>query len=442
MVNSKCLMFFLAIPALACAGVEEKTDSLDVNKKNQVNIDLQLLGQGEIRDGGLVAKNSEVQADDYANFLVQRTRMTIDYRRKSLELKVIPQYTSVWGQKNSGSFKLYEAWAQYTSKLGLFAQVGRQALSYDDERIIGPDDWAMGAAAHDVLKVGYEGRGHKAHLLLAYNQNPENVNGGTYYVDGGQPYKTMQMLWYHYDTPKTPLGLSLLMMNIGTQGGMSEATMRTEYQQLLGTHITYKPQWGNLSASYYHQMGREETGAKLDAWMAAVRGTVKPSEKYSFTAGFDYLSGDKYFAVPQTGDMGLTYHDKVRGFTELYGSHHKFYGMMDFFYISNYVNGFSPGLQNAYIGTEVTPLRKLTFAVCYHYMATATKLEDLNKTLGHDLELSADYKPMDDLRLTAGLSYMTGTETMERLKRASSDGRLLWAWVTLTFSPRILSLKW
>ena len=432
----------LILPMLVCAQEIEKKDTLSDNKKNQVNIDLQLLGQGEIRDGGLVAGNKEAQPVDHANFLVQRTRLTIDYQRKSLELTVVPQYTSVWGQKNDGALELHEAWAKYTNRLGLFAQIGRQALSYDDERIIGPDDWAMGAASHDVLKLGYEGYGHKAHLLLAYNQNPENVAGGTYYVGGGQPYKTMQMLWYHYDTPKTPLGLSLLMMNIGTQGGQSEATKRTEYQQLLGTHITYKPKWGDFSASYYHQMGREETGAKLDAWMAAVKGMVKPSDKYSFTAGFDYLSGDKYFAVPQAGSMGLTYHDKVRGFTELYGSHHKFYGMMDFFYISNYVNGFSPGLQNAYIGTEVTPFKKLTIALCYHYMATATKLEGLNKTLGHNLEFSADYTPMDDLELTAGISYMTGTETMERLKRANSDGRLLWAWVTLTFSPRILSLKW
>ena len=40
-------------------------------------------------------------------------------------------------------------------------------------------------------------------------------------------------------------------------------------------------------------------------------------------------------------------------FYSLYGSHHKFYGAMDFFYVRTFVNGFSPGLQNLYCGGKV-----------------------------------------------------------------------------------------
>lgn len=432
----------LTFPMLVGAQETEQRDTVGDGKVNRLDIDIQLVGQGEIRDGGLTSNSDGTQTDDRANFIVGRTRMTIDFQRNSLEIKVVPQHTAIWGQKNDGDFNIYEAWAKYTLPVGLFAQIGRQALSYDDERIIGSDDWAMGAVSHDVVKLGYEGHGHKAHLLLAYNQNPENVAGGTYYVDGGQPYKTMQTLWYHYDLPKTHLGLSLLFMNIGTQGGQSGGEKRTQYQRMTGTHLTYQPKWGDFSASYYRLTGKEEHGARLDAWMAAVKGTVIPSEIYNFTAGFDYLSGDKRFAVPREGMAGLTYHKKMQGFTELYGSHHKFYGMMEFFYIDTYVNGFSPGLQNAYIGTDVTPIKKLTVSAFYHYMATATKLKGIKKTLGHYLDLSACYKPKDNLQLTAGFSLMTGTETMRRLKRASSDNTLRWAWVCLTIDPRILSLRW
>jgi hypothetical protein len=37
---------------------------------------------------------------------------------------------------------------------------------------------------------------------------------------------------------------------------------------------------------------------------------------------------------------------------------------------------------------------------------------------------------------------MTGTENMQLLKRASSDGRLFWSWISLSVSPRILNYKW
>ena len=37
---------------------------------------------------------------------------------------------------------------------------------------------------------------------------------------------------------------------------------------------------------------------------------------------------------------------------------------------------------------------------------------------------------------------MTGTETMDRLKRANGDGSLRWGWFSLIVNPRIFSTKW
>ena len=68
--------------------------------------------------------------------------------------------------------------------------------------------------------------------------------------------------------------------------------------------------------------------------------------------------------------------------------------------------------------------------------------EGLKMALGHCLELSASYDITKDINLSAGFSYMKGTETMERLKRKSNKGDLRWAWITVVFSPRILNLKW
>ena len=165
-------------------------------------------------------------------------------------------------------------------------------LAYDDERIIGPNDWSMAGLSHDVLKLGYEGHGHKAHAVLAYNQNAENINGGTYYANGAQPYKTMQVGWYHYDVPKIPLGASLLFMNIGMQageeGGIGDNEAKTEWQLVYGGYLKYAPSNWQIEASYYRQAGHDEYKAKLDAWMATAKVEWKPADNWSLEAGYDY----------------------------------------------------------------------------------------------------------------------------------------------------------
>ena len=419
--------------------------------ENQLDVGLQMLGHGEMRLGGLDEKTLDgegnpIEGNDRAYFLMGRSRLSIDYKRSGLETKVTAQHSGVWGQKGQGSFNIFEAWAKLSMKNGLFGQIGRQALSYDDERIIGPNDWAMAALSHDVLRVGYEGSQHEVHLIVAYNQNAENIQGGTFYRDGAQPYKTMHTLWYHYDAPKIPLGASLLFMNIGMQGGekngIYDNVARTRYQQLIGTYVSFKPSQGSIEASYYHQLGRNEENLKIDAWMASVRGRLNITERVGAVMGYDYLSGDPYFAVPGKGQIGTTRHKVIKGFNALYGSHHKFYGMMDFFYVRTYLNGFTPGLQNLYVGGTYSPVKGLNLKATYHYMATATKLEGIDMTLGHDLDLEARYQIMKDVSLSVGFSYMQGKETMERLRRADNDNSLKWGWCSLIVSPKLFSTRW
>ncbi|MBP5507854.1 MAG: hypothetical protein J6Y23_08445, partial [Prevotella sp.] len=294
---------------------------------------------------------------------------------------------------------------------------------------------------------GYEGHGHKLHAVVAYNQNSKNVNGGTFYQNGSQIYKTMQTAWYHYDVPKIPLGVSVLFMNIGMQSG-TEEEYHTAYQQLLGGYVNYKPRNLTLEAAYYHQMGKaclDYTSTEtlpINAWMAAGKVSYNFNRQLSSYVGYDYLSGDKEFKVPKQGMIGLTKHTKMSAFTSTFGSTHNFYGAMDFFYVSAYFGTFSPGLQNLYAGVNYKPIKGLSFDAAYHYLATTTNLEDLNKTLGHEIELTASYNFMKDVRLGMGFSFMKGTETMESLKRSTDDHILQWGWLMLNVSPRIFYSKW
>ncbi len=441
------LLAALALPALLATG-QPSGDTIPA-PHNQLSVDVQFLGRGESRYGGLPEAPNEEDEDENSdkvpksNFVLSRTRLRINFKRDWLELRVTPQHSGVWGQAGKGAFNLYESWAKLTTPFGLFAQVGRVALNYDDERIIGSDDWAMASSSHDVLRLGYEGHGHKAHVILAYNQNADVMNsGGSVYKDGAQPYKIMHTAWYHYDFPRFPLGASLMFMNIGMQSTNDAFLDRTIFQHLLGGYISFNPKKWSASASYYHQFGHNEGNLKIDAWMASAKATFEPRDLYSITAGYDFLSGDKQFAVPEAGQIGMAQHKVIKGFSTVYGSHHKFYGAMDFFYVSTYLNGFTPGLQNAYIGAQITPIKGLTLGGSYHYLATATRLEDKDMTLGHEVELHASYALSRDVRFSLGGSLMNGSKTMESLKRLTKDSTLRWGWISLIVTPRIFTTKW
>lgn len=420
--------------------------------KNQLSVDVQFLGRGEARYGGMPAapiaqdeEVTEIESDKVptSNFLLSRMRLPINFERDWLEVRVTPQHSGVWGQEGKGAFNLYETWVKMTTRFGMFAQVGRVALDYDDERIIGSDDWAMASSSHDILRLGYEGHGHKVHAILAYNQNSNvMINGGSIYRDGAQPYKTMQTVWYHYDLPRLPLGASLLFMNIGMQSALDDNPNRTWFQHLAGGYLSFQPAHWKAEASYYNQFGKNENGVKIKAWMTSAKLTYMPSLRFNVTAGYDYLSGDKYFAVPTGHNIGMVHHDVIKGFSTVYGSHHKFYGAMDFFYVSAYHHGFTPGLQNAYIGGTYSPLKNLMLNASYHYLAIATDLKDMDKTLGHEIEFQAAYAISRDMNVSAGASFMWGGDTMERLKRSTTNNSLRWGYITLVVNPRIFTTKW
>ncbi len=423
----------------------------DSTKANKVSMDLQFLAHGEICAGGLPkppVNNPDQPEASFSAFLLGRTRLSVNYERNWLEAKVTLQNNAVWGMRSNMSVDLYEGWVKMKSKKGLFTKIGRIALSYDDERIIGTNDFATASLSHDVAMVGYEGHGHKIHGIFAFNQNSENVYDGTYYDNGSQYYKTMQTVWYHYEFPKFPLNASLLFMNLGIQAGIEGDNYNpptTQFQQMWGTYLNYHPKYLTLEASYYRQTGKMVNEKKyyqpIKAWMTSVKATITPTDRYGFRLSYEYLSGDDYVPVPYGGTAGLPRHEVLKGFTPLYGSRTKFYGILDYFYASAYINGFTPGLQNASVGAFGRPLPKLQLSADYHYLAVATNLDKLSNTLGHSIDLGVTYDFSKDVSLTAGYTMMAGTETMNRLKQGSGSKYAHWAWFSLIVSPTLFTTR-
>ena len=412
-------------------------------QENTFSVDADYLTRGEIRRGGIYVKEDGDALN--SRFILSRTRLGASYSRDWLTARLTAQHADTWGSSTGNSLSMNEAWVKAQSPVGFFAQLGRQRLSYDDQRIFGADDWSMTGYSHDGLKLGFERAGHKVHLFGAYNQDVSNIDqGGTRFSGGIQPYKSLASLWYHYDIPKTGIGASLLFVNMGLEDIMVDIgeEPKTCFQQLAGTFLSWNPKHFGLEASYYHQWGKSNGGIPLNAWMASAKATATPSEHWSLRAGYDYLSGEEDFPIPGEGEIGLVRHEIVRGFNSLYGSNHKFYGAMDFFYVSTYVNGFTPGLQNLYAGVSWTPVKPLTADAAYHFFSTAVPVQDANQALGHEVELQLTWTIVPSVSLSAGYSFMQGTETMSILKRSTDNNRLHWGWLMLNVTPTFFKGKW
>lgn len=393
-------------------------------EENQFSVDVQLRSRGEYNNG---ASSPRHEGQKPATFINERARLSLGYQRgDNLELKFSAQHTGIWGQDDmnvkDGSASINEAWAKLKFGEGWFAQIGRQQLAYDDERILGGLDWHVSGNWHDALRLGYENQQNKLHLILAFNQASANNRGNFY--DGPMPYKAMQTLWYHYQATDTPFGISLIAMNLGREAGEA-GNGKTKYMQTLGTDINYKPSDFDIHGAFYYQTGKNAADTKVSAWMASAKVGYKIDPVWGVSVGYDYRSGND--------GKG----DKDKAFDQLFGTHHKFYGFMDYF-----LRTVPLGLQDIQAGVTAKASQKTSVLLNYHYFSTAQKAANDKKGLGHEIDLQVTHTLMKNVTLMAGYSTMIGTETMDLVKGGYHKSWQDWAWVTLNINPRIFSTKW
>ncbi|MCK6649604.1 MAG: alginate export family protein, partial [Bacteroidia bacterium] len=279
-----------------------------------------------------------------AQFMQQRTRLNFGYKSEKVKVGIVVQDIRVWGsqaQLNSydvNTYGIHEAWAEYNFTKKISMKLGRQEISYDDQRIMGAVDWAQQGRSHDAFLLKYTDSTFAAHFGVAYNQ--DNVSSAATASTLGT-YKEMQYLWLNKQIKK--LNISLLALNVGKQSTVNVNS--TRYVTTAGTHIEYKASPLFLGANFYYQMG-DEMGAysskkaprKVSALNASFDAAYTIKEKFSIGLGYEYLSGQS-----QT-DTTIAYNDVNHAFNPVFGTNHKFNGYMDYYYVGNHIN--TVGLQD------------------------------------------------------------------------------------------------
>ena len=425
---------------------QERTDY------GEFTVDAQVRARGEFRTGPEALADGSTASSLLAN---DRVRLSFGWERGNLSLKIAGQHSGTWrdeGQKNtSGRVALHEAWAKMTFGKGFFAQVGRQELVYDDERLFGSHDWDPTGRAHDALRLGWGSEKHKLHAIASFNQTGDVVDDIIYGVatSNQKLYKSMQMLWYHFGGNVSPFGMSLLVSN---QGVSDAGAGGVNYMQTFGTYLSYARHRFFSDASLYYQTGSDRQGDDVRAFMLGADVGMQFTRKWRASIGDDYYSGGD--GMPGTN----------RTFNLLYGSHHEFLGAMDYF---GYNSLPLYGMNDLNVKAAFTPCQKFDMSLAAHWFYSGRPVNNYLKNpteeltdpqkiaimrryngkyrfpqnLGGELDLAASYRPWEYVTLRAGYSMMVASETMKLFKGDDTSTIHNWGWVSLDISPTIFSTR-
>ncbi|MGV3502390.1 MAG: alginate export family protein [Adhaeribacter sp.] len=425
----------------------------------QLSLSGQLRTRTELRDGqGTLSPKGA----DPAFFTSQRSRLNLGYSGYRFTFFTAIQDVRVWGQDAStihrqtgeanDGLMLHEAWgevllADTSAALENFSlKIGRQELVYDDSRLLGNLDWLQQGRRHDLALLKLEHQGWMAHLGAAFNQNQERKSGTVYngvpmgYAAGtngiGTLYKSLQFLY---------LGRKL------SGGNASLLFLKDDFNRYHlenGSRVWDKGSWSrittgaylaasplsrtHLTASAYYQDGRDRNGTKLAAWLLAAAWQYHFSAELSLGPGLDYTSGNK------AGSTGVN-----RQFDPLYGTPHKFWGNMDYFYVAD---GFGPGgLADFYLKSRYKVSNKLGFTLDAHQFFSAQKVlaaegQALKRNFGTEVDLVANYGLSKMVGLEAGYSAFFATPTLSVAKNVAQAHRQAnWAYLMVNIRPDFLA---
>ena len=153
------------------------------------------MSRGEYRHGYQTLADTNQKS---SVFISQRARISAEYKHEKFKIHVSAQDIRTWGSvansaiDTKGLFSIYEAYGELNFSKKISAKIGRQAISYDDDRIFGSLDWAMQGRRHDAAVLKYTDSTWAVHVGAAYNQNSESNKFIQYTVNN---YKEFQYLW-------------------------------------------------------------------------------------------------------------------------------------------------------------------------------------------------------------------------------------------------------
>ena len=435
--------------------------------------------RAEYRDGYTKLRDSTQTG--YFDIL-GRTRLIFDYKSEKFTTRFSLQHAYVFGENNflnsdtirNNTVNIFEAWFKYDFMDNFSIRIGRTALSYDDQRLIGYNNWRPQGSAHDIVgfQWGVPKRSYQGDFSFAVNNAaPAGAFLSNYSLKN---YKYMTYLWNQMSFFRNMLKVSLM-------GVVDAYQLPAQYQKVTSTQILWvingndtvghttltttsqvpitDPNqiyarytvggnawfnWKNLSiwAGGYYQGGHIQDGREVAATMWGVNAYYQIVKPFRLGAGYERLSGTN-----NDPNRAADVAKKVNSFNTLYGTAHQLYGYMDMFNsmlstVPNY-----PGLNQLYARGTVNFSKVTSLEATWRYFSFNNEyLPDMKtkigKNLGSELDLMFLYKPVPNVELNAAYCYFFPTSSMEKLNGLkSSVSGSQYVYLQITYKPKFFSTE-
>lgn len=413
----------------------------------QFTLDGQFRPRAEYRNG---FQSLIPDAADPGFAINTRIRLNAGYQTDAFKVYMSLQDVLVWGENPqiipvdaNNSFAIFEAWADIKLGGNWSTKLGRQILSYDDQRFFGGLDWAQQGRNHDLAMIQYKSKGFILDFGLAFNQDFDGNGGplfgyqniGTAYpANNPFQYKAMQHLYAKKSWES--FKASLLLVNYSHQNyDTSGATPVADGVNSLftaGTHLNYKKGKFGFAANAFLQSGKFFNGNAdvSGAYLLGLDLSYKVAPKVGLGAGIEIISGDDATTAGET-----------EAFLPTFGTNHKFNGFMDYFYVGNHVN--TIGLVDLHVSANFTLSESSSLMAKVLNFRGEQALASGEKSLGTEIDLVYK-KKFKGFALVAGYSQMFASDGMYELKgitEAAAASTQNWAWVMLVLKPKFISGK-
>ncbi len=400
----------------------------------QTTIDAEFRPRTEYREG---FRKPLADTLNSAIVTLQRTRLGFDYKGAGLMAHITLQDAHIWGSSDgktdASKVEVYEAWFDYLFFSGFSAQIGRQPLKYDDQRLLANPNWSATGFAHDAAVFKYKTTTFQAHSGFAYNNSKDTLLSVAYSFTNQKMYKSMGYLWL-----SQKVGKSINASAIGiVEGFESKTSYQTQYTRATyGGNLVYandSSAWGATLTGYYQQgkdMNKafEKGYASLHAYFCAAKLSYKINKIFGANGGIDYYSGSASTLAK----------DESNTFNRLYGSTHSFNGSMEYF-----VSLPTQGLVDYYGGVTAKITSKLTadlsghlFYFDHNFYYNKVKQD---KNLGSEADVTLNYVASKEVSFQCGYSrYFNSSTTKKYFKMdgvATSPEQ--WAYITITVRPQL-----
>lgn len=386
----------------------------------------------------------------------------------------------------------------------LSLKIGRQELVYDDVRLLGNLDWLQQGRRFDAALLKAQHLGWSLDLGAGLNQNTDAFGTvGTYYTAGNAPtsalstknvmltipagflptsgkggapilatplstngqnqqFKAFQMAYLTRKFKQTKVAALVFKddfqkYRVDSLGNNTQGYVYGRRYDVAGTNsrVTYGAmltgQFGNASSKLgkvqwqtftYGQRGKDRDGLALKRAYHYGANLMVQKGLFSVGPGYEILSGNNATTI-KAGESSR--------FDPLYGTPHKHWGYMDYFYVGT--GSAAGGLQDAFLKFKYAGTR-LTTTFDMHYFAlaapTLNKMPDaaagakLDPKLGTEYDFVATYSLNKFTTLELGYALMNGTNSLEYSKQGTMNQKNklgTWGYLMINIRPDFFYTK-